>query len=139
MVSLLVTVFIIIVTVGVFYTTGSRMFAVLALTVMLLSLAKFYFPTRYSLDPEGITIGTTTQSLRKRWSQYRSYYPDKNGILLSPFSEPSRLENFRGLYLMTERSNRDDIINYIKDHVGKEPEAGRDINSLDEDRGSNET
>ncbi len=126
MVSALVTVFIIVVTVAVFYTTGSRIYGVLALVVMLLSLAKFYFPTRYSLDPEGVTIGTTTQSLRKQWSQYRSFYPDKNGVLLSPFSEPSRLENFRGLYIMTEGHNRDDIITYIRDHVGKVPEGGQD-------------
>jgi hypothetical protein len=33
------------------------------------------------------------------WTQFRSFYPDPNGVLLSPFAHPSRLENFRGIYL----------------------------------------
>jgi hypothetical protein len=131
-VSVLVTLLIIGITAAVFYTTNSRIFGVLALVIMLLSLAKFYFPTRYSFDPQGITIGTTTQSLRKKWSQYRSYYPDKNGVLLSPFSEPSRLENFRGLYIMTERDNRDDIIAYVKDHIGTSPESEQNTSDDEE-------
>lgn len=133
-VSILVTAFIILVTAAVFYTTDSRVFGVLALVVMLLSLAKFYFPTRYGFDSEGVTIGTTTQSIRKQWSQYRSYYPDKNGVLLSPFSEPSRLENFRGLYIMTERDKREEVIRYVEEHIGK-GRANQDAPVSDEDEG----
>ncbi len=122
LVSVAVSVFVIVVAVAVFYATDSRAFAVLALVILLLSLAKFYFPTRFQLTDETVTVKTTTQTLVKPWSQYRSYYPDKNGVLLSPFPEPSRLENFRGLYLMFA-DNRDEVIAFVDTHVGRKAPA----------------
>jgi hypothetical protein len=79
---------------------------VLAMLIMWGSLAKFYFPTSYQLCESHIIVKTLLQTLKKDWSLYRSCYPDKNGILLSPFAQPSRLENFRGLYLMFEGNNK---------------------------------
>ncbi|MFQ6008506.1 MAG: hypothetical protein ACE5K8_06075, partial [Candidatus Zixiibacteriota bacterium] len=106
LVSVLVTFFIILVVVIVYYTMNSKTFAILAMVIMFVSLAKFYFPTTYRLTRDRITIKTMTQTLHKDWSIYRSCYPDKNGILLSPFVRPSRLENFRGIYLIFS-NNRD--------------------------------
>jgi hypothetical protein len=122
LVSVLVTLFIFAVVAVVFYTTESKAFGVLAAVVMLASLAKFYFPTTYSLTHKRITIKTTTQTLHKDWSIYRSCYPDKNGILLSPFVRPSRLENFRGVYLMFN-NNRDEVISFVKAHIGRKTES----------------
>jgi hypothetical protein len=118
LVSIAVSLFVIVVAMSVFYSTDSRAFTVLALVVMLASLAKFYFPTSYQLSDETVTIKTTTTTISKPWSQYRSFYPDKNGILLSPFAEPSRLENFRGLYLMFA-GNRDEVIAFAQAHIDR--------------------
>jgi hypothetical protein len=112
MVSVLVTVFIMVVGVLVHYATESRLLGMLAAIVLLASLAKFYFPTVYRLSDRGVTVKTTTQTLTKPWSMYRSFYPDKNGVLLSPFGRPSRLETFRGIYLMFN-NNRDEVIAFI--------------------------
>ncbi len=119
LVTIAVTLFVLLVTAAVFYSTDSRTFAVLTLLIMFGSLAKFYFPTSYTLTDEGIIIKTTTQTLRKEWSLYRSYYPDKNGILLSPFVRPTRLENFRGLYVMFN-NNKDEVIAFVKAHISSE-------------------
>ncbi len=116
LISVLVTIFIFVVTAAVFYSTNSRLFAILALVVLLASLAKFYFPTGYRLSGQGITIKTTTQTLVKKWSQYRSCYSDRNGILLSPFPHPSRLENFRGIYLMFS-GNGEAVTDFVKAHI----------------------
>ncbi len=115
-VTILVTIFIFVVSAVVLYTTESRWFAVFAMVVMMLSLAKFYFPTHYKLDDEGVFIRTTTQKLHKPWSQYRSCYADKNGVLLSPFAEPSRMENFRGLYVMFW-NNKDEVTAFVKSQI----------------------
>ena len=116
-VSIAVSVFVIVVAVAVSYSTDSRLFTVLALVIMLGSLAKFYFPTSYKLTDKTVAVKTTTTTITKEWSQYRSFYPDKNGVLLSPFAEPSRLENFRGIYLMFAE-NRDEVIAFVKAHIG---------------------
>lgn len=117
-VSVAVSLFVVCVIGIVRFATDSQAFAVLTAIIMVASLAKFYFPTRYRIDDGCVTVKTTTQTLKKEWSLYRSCYPDKNGILLSPFAEPSRLENFRGLYLMFDK-NGEAIAAFCRSHIGK--------------------
>ena len=119
LVATLVSVFIIVCGLVVQATTETSWFSGLAMVVLFASLAKFYFPTAYTLDDTGVTVKTSTQTLKKEWRLYRSFYRDKNGILLSTFSEPSRLENFRGLYLIFDR-NGDEVTEFIKRHVAAE-------------------
>jgi len=116
LVSAAVTLFIVLVAVTIYLTTYSRLFTVLGLVILLMSLAKFYLPTRFKLSDRGITIKTTTQTLFKEWEIYRSCYPDKKGILLSPFVEPSRIENFRGLYVMFE-GNADEVTAFVRQRI----------------------
>ncbi len=97
--TIAVTAFVAVLLVVVYYMTYSVWFTILGFVLLTVSLAAFYFPTRYIFTDKEIIIKSTTQIQRKKWSQYRSYYPDKNGVLLSPFMRPTRLENFRGLYV----------------------------------------
>lgn len=113
LVSAAVTVFIVVVGITIYSMTDSNLFTVLGLVILLMSLAKFYFPTKFKLSDRGITIKTTTQSVFKEWKIYRSCYPDKKGILLSPFVDQSRLENFRGLYVMFE-GNADEVTSFVR-------------------------
>ena len=116
LVSVLVTLFVILAVAYVYYSFDSLGFALLTFIVFALSLARYYFPTHYRLSEKGVTIKTPTQTISKQWSEYRSFYPDKNGVLLSPFAEPSRLENFRGIYLMYG-GKREQIISYINKYI----------------------
>lgn len=122
LVSAAVTVFILACCFITYISTNSTWFAGLALAILFGSLAKFYFPTRYRLSSTGVTVRTTTQTLNKDWSIYRSFYPDRNGVLLSPFVEPSRLENFRGLYLIFN-NNAADVVAFVRRHVHTESSA----------------
>lgn len=125
MVTAAVTLFIMLITMFVYYAMESRAFAVLALIVLLGSLAKYFLPTKFTLTESKIIIKSTTQTIAKPWSMFRSFYPDKNGVLISPFAEPSRLENFRGLYLMFSE-NRDEVLNAIREKLNNRPdESGR--------------
>ena len=118
MISYAVTVFVMLIAIVIFSWTQSLWFMMLALVIMLGSLAKFYFPTGYQLSNRGVTVKTTTQKLFKEWNIYRSCYPDKKGILLSPFAEPSRLENFRGLYVMFE-GNSEQVTAFCKEQIAR--------------------
>ncbi|HKK21021.1 MAG TPA: hypothetical protein VJ983_06070 [candidate division Zixibacteria bacterium] len=114
--AVLVSIFILICAMLVFYATMSRMFGGLAALVLVLSLSKFYFPTVFTLTDHSVSVKTTTQTIRKGWEQYRSFYPDKNGVQLSPFAEPSRLENFRGIYLIFG-NNREEVIRIVEQQI----------------------
>ena len=81
---------------GVFY---GAFYAALAVAILAGSLASFFLPTQYVLYTGGLESRFLGMNRRFTWDQFRSYYPDRNGVLLSPFLQPSRLENFRGFYL----------------------------------------
>jgi len=117
MVSVLVTLFIAAVAVMIYWSTESQLFTVLGLLIFSLALAKFYVPTKYRLSDKNIMVAGTSQKLYKDWKQFRTFYPDKNGVFLSPFVEPSRLENFRGFYLMTEK-NIEEVTEFIRARIG---------------------
>jgi hypothetical protein len=103
------------------YVMEAPGFGLIAMLIMFGSLAKFFLPTRYTLNESGVTVKSTTQTFTRKWNVFRSYYVDKNGVLLSPFLVPSRLENFRGLYI-TFDDNRDEVVAFIKDHI-KAPDS----------------
>jgi uracil-DNA glycosylase len=112
----LVALFIVILVIVVYYATYSIWFSILAFIILAGSLAGFFLPTRYTLSDDEIVVKTTMQTVRKKWAQFRSYYPDKNGVLLSPFPRPSRLENFRGVYLRFWY-NRDDVVDFVSNKI----------------------
>jgi hypothetical protein len=96
--------------------TASWPFALLLTLVLLLSLSAFFFPTTYFLSQQGIRVKTLITSFERPWTTYRSYWPDRNGVLLSPFPRRSRLENFRGLFVRFE-GNRDIVVAFVRQYV----------------------
>ncbi len=117
-VTIIVSIFIAVLIVVVYFITYSPWFCLLAFLILFGSLASFYFPTHYRLTDKEIIIKTKAQTLIKKWSQYRTYYPDKNGVLLSPFVRPTRLENFRGLYIKFWY-NKDEVVAFVKEQIEK--------------------
>lgn len=134
LITFAVTVFVVVCGMAVYMATEqSQIFTVLTIVILYASLSKFYFPTRYIMNEHGIAVKTLTQKIEKPWSMYRSYYPDKNGVLISPFVEPTRIENFRGLFIMFN-NNRDEVIAFLKDHVKAENEPAAATDRKDGDK-----
>ena len=100
--------------------TGSAPFAAVLTLVLFLSLSGFFFPTSYRLTDQGVRVKTLVTTFERPWSTYRSHWPDRNGVLLSPFPGRSRLENFRGLFVRFD-DNRDEVVAFVKRFVA-EPE-----------------
>jgi hypothetical protein len=84
-------------------------YGVLGIMILGGSLLSFFLPSDYILTDQNITRRYLGISQTRAWAEFRSYYPDKNGVLLSPFALPSRLENFRGMYLRFE-GNRELVL-----------------------------
>ncbi|MCK4321305.1 hypothetical protein KAX08_02165 [candidate division WOR-3 bacterium] len=77
------------------------------------SLLPYYTPTTYRLNKDGIEVKKVFYTIKKSWSNFRSFYPDKNGVLLSPFPIPTRLENFRGIYIRF-RGNGEEVLSVVE-------------------------
>jgi hypothetical protein len=109
----LVVIFLLAVYILVFEITHSMLMVVLAILLFTMSLSTFFFPTRYEVTFEKITVRYLFTTVQKDMSSFRSFFPDKNGVLLSPFIGPSRLENFRGLYLRYDQ-NKEEVDTFMK-------------------------
>jgi hypothetical protein len=114
--GLIVLLFAIWIAVG--YIYREAIWVVLAVVLLSGAVAPYFVITRYRLDEEGIATKRYLTPMKKRWEELRSFYPDKNGVLVSPFAKPSRLENFRGMYLRFG-GNREAVLNVLEERIGQ--------------------
>jgi hypothetical protein len=121
-VSVLVVLFLFVVWLVVYVTTSSLLLTGLAVIIMLGSLSSFFFPTNYELDQKKVRIRFFFTKREREWSAFRSFYVDKNGVLLSPFAKPSRLENFRGVYVRFG-PNKDQVVDFVRSKIEKKESA----------------
>lgn len=91
---------------------------VIGLILVGTSVYSYFIPTRYEMNYEKILIKGLFMTKKKQWIEFRSFYPDRNGVLLSPFVVPSRLENFRGVYIRFGNKH-DEVIEYIEKKINK--------------------
>jgi len=110
---LLVLVFMHAVFIMVYLITSSILMITLAALIFTATLSTFFFPTKYEISKNRVKIKYLVNKVDKDMNSFRSYYPDKNGVLLSPFPKPSRLENFRGVYVRYHQ-NKAEVDAFIK-------------------------
>ena len=111
--SVLLFLFLTVIFSAVYFFWRSAWVTLFSAILLLGSLYRYFVPFRYELHADGLVITSLFYRVTKSWSDFRSFYVDRNGILLSPFAKPSRLENFRGLYVRFG-SNRLEVIEFIK-------------------------
>lgn len=91
----------------------------LAMVILLGSLASYFFPTLYRLGPESVSARGLLSRKKRAWSGLRKYYVGNNGVHLSPYSRPSRLENFRSIYLPFG-GKQEEIMHFIREKMNGE-------------------
>lgn len=111
-----VILFLIILCAFIYYSFDSFVYLFLSVIFLAGSLSQFFFPTKYILREDCITVKSPFRKFSRQWNHFGSYYPDKNGVLLSPFPSPSRLENFRGVYIRFSY-NRAEVMDFIKEKI----------------------
>lgn len=96
----------------------SAYWGVVALIVLVLALNRFFFPSRFSIDEEGIVARYPLRTVRMRWDELRRFAHDRYGGYLSRRIRPSRLDAFSGMHLLFDE-DRDAVIACIKDRLTK--------------------
>ncbi|MEE2657558.1 MAG: hypothetical protein VX733_03575 [Candidatus Latescibacterota bacterium] len=75
------------------------LYGLASLLLLVGSMSRYLFPTRYTLTDEGVTTNHLLWSARHPWHRFVRFEQGPQGVFLSPFKEASRLDSFRGLYL----------------------------------------
>ncbi len=86
---------------------------------LLATLNSYFFPTHYRLENDQIVIKKLSFTTVRHWNEFRKNYVGKNGVLLSPFSKPTFLNNFRGifLYFPADLEIREKIIKFVEEKI----------------------
>jgi len=95
-----------------------------SLVVFFITLSPFFFPSTFTLDENGVKIKRLT-TIKRNWKQFRGFYYDKNGVQLTTFTYPSRLDSYRGLFLKFGE-NKEEVIDFIEKHLERVKEEKRE-------------
>ena len=118
--SVLLIAFLVLILALVYLSTKSIYIVLLSVFFFGVGLYKYFVPFHCQFDQRKIVVLSFLYRFEKKWESFRSFYADSNGVLLSPFDGPSRLENFRGLYIQFG-SHREEVINFINQKVPEKP------------------
>lgn len=86
---------------------------IIGLALLFLSMWSYFLPVRFTMDETGVRKKSLFGEEVKTWKQVRSIVPDRYGVLLSPFPEPTRLAKFRGLSVQFS-GNRKEVLEFIR-------------------------
>jgi len=105
---------------GAAFSFEGLVYGLVALVVLVASLSRYWLPTRYLLDAQGVRIEHLGWQRRRSWDQFRRADVHADGVFLSPFLRASRLDSFRGCFLRF-RKNRDEVMRLVREYVAAGP------------------
>jgi len=117
--TILLALFLLALEVGIYFSFQSLFIALLSALFIVGSLSTYFFPTKYKLDAQGVTVKGLLFRHNRPWRQFRIYYADRRGVQLSTFLRPSRLDPFRGMSLLFSTDNREQVLAFIKERLTK--------------------
>ena len=80
--------------------THSLVWAGLAGVVLVAALNRFYFPSRFVINAEGITARYLLRTQQIRWDDIRRFVQDNRGGYISTRAKRSWLDAYRGMHIL---------------------------------------
>ncbi len=105
----------------VLFAYGSLAWAALSLALLFATLNRFFLPSRFAIDGEGITARYPLTRQRFLWTDVRRFVHDRRGGYLSRSRRASRLDAFRGMHVLFGRHG-DEVAESIRSLVGSQGE-----------------
>jgi hypothetical protein len=104
---------------AILFSFQSYAWSAIAIVVLVAALNRFYFRSRFRIDPDGITARYPLRSQHCRWADVRRFLVDEHGGYLSTRSRRSWLDAYRGLHILFGRK-RPEVIERIRAHLPRE-------------------
>ncbi|MCH8315916.1 MAG: PH domain-containing protein [Planctomycetes bacterium] len=91
----------------------SPVWAAAALLVLLAALSRFFFPSRFLIDADGITARYLLGTQQIRWRDIRRFVQDHRGGYISTRAKRSWLDAYRGMHILFG-TDREAVIERIR-------------------------
>ena len=93
------------------------LYGVISMIALVAAMSRYLFPTRYHLDESGLETEHLWWKKRRTWSDFERARIRPDGLFLSPFERPHRLDSFRGEFIRC-RGNQERVSSFVEQHVG---------------------
>ena len=94
-------------------------YGVLAMVLLFILLGPYFLPSRMEVSDAGVKKFFFLFNRDRAWSVYKRFVAQKDGVFLSTFAAPSRLDSFRGDFLrFTRATDRERVMALVTKHVG---------------------
>jgi hypothetical protein len=98
------------------FVTKSLVLPVLFLVVVFASTYEFFGGRKFLLNERVARSGPSEMT----WSAVKSVHVRETEVYLSPFTGESKLDAFRGVKLNTRNVSKENVLEFIREHVGKD-------------------
>jgi hypothetical protein len=95
---------------------GGAGYGLLAAALLGGSFARYFVPTRYELNRTGVSVRFLGQTRAVAWGDVRRVSVHREGVHLSPFEQPSRLDSFRGTFLRFA-GNAEEVVSFVREQA----------------------
>ncbi len=92
---------------------------VLAVVILVVAVAPFLFTTYYTITDVDVTERRLWVRKSRQWADLRRVQVGTGSVLVSPFSNPNWMDRYRGLILMYGGTDKDELVDMIKNQVDK--------------------
>lgn len=98
---------------------GGLLLGGLALLLLFILLGPYFLPCRFEVSDEGVKKRFPLFSRDRKWSDYKRFVVQMDGVFLGTFPVPSRLDSFRGDFLrFSAATDREGVIALVRKHMG---------------------
>lgn len=109
---------------AVLVSSRSVFLTLLAIVIVLVSIASFLFPTHYRLSDEGVEERRFGVTRARRWQDLRRLQVGPGAALLSPFARPSWLDRRRGFLLLFDGADREQVVAELQRRMAEARDGG---------------
>jgi len=118
--SLFIFAFFILVAIFVFTITHNFFWVLLSLFFLFSSLLSYFVPTYYEFYEDYVFIKALVFKRERKYTEFKCFYVDKKGIMLSTFARPRGLDRFRGqsIRFTKEQKEKENILKFLDEKIG---------------------
>jgi hypothetical protein len=98
---------------GACYSLEGLIYGLIACAVLIAAVSRYLLPVHYCLTDREVVVTHAGMTRRTPWGRFQKFHVHPDGVFLSPFGRPSRLDSFRGCFLRF-KDNRDEVLAVVR-------------------------
>lgn len=116
----LVLAFFVLAAVFVYTITLNFFWVLLSMVFLFSSLFSFFVPTYYKFYDDHVFVKLLVFKRERKYNEFKCFYADKKGVMLSTFNRPRGLDRFRGqsIRFTKAQDEREQIMEFLNEKIG---------------------